>query len=101
MTAPRDITDLYLAPLALELDDRLEQLAGLSVDDLLFKVALDTGREPRTNDEHREGLLRVITDGLDLHGWTVRLTPRGVRLEHGDHFLVLGVGRAVLDFIGQ
>ena len=50
---PHDVTDLYLAPVALDLDTELGSLAGKSEHALLVYVALHTDREPSTIEERR------------------------------------------------
>ena len=66
---PHDVTDLYLAPVVLAVDARIEQLGQLDKD----------------------GLLRTVTHLVDCHGWESSWDPRGLRLTHDAHTFVLGI----------
>ena len=39
-TRPHDVTDLYLAPVALAVDARIEELGQLDKDELVYEVAV-------------------------------------------------------------
>ncbi|MCW2817046.1 MAG: hypothetical protein JWN84_4501 [Nocardioides sp.] len=94
-TKPHDVTDLYLAPIALELDRRLERLSGRTPHEIGVEVVVSTDREPRDAEERADLLLASLTHLLPMHGWDAGWTPRGVRLEHRGHALVLGVPPSV------
>jgi len=99
-TAPRDITDLYLAPVALELDRRLQKLSGLSNRRLDTEVALATDRQPANERDRRLLMLETLTHLLADHGWDASWHPRGLRVAHDHHALVLGVPDSVREYIG-
>lgn len=90
-TRPHDPTDLMLAPVALAIDNRLQELAGLSHTELSKRIACETNSDPRTS----EGAERAILDDLayltPTHGWVLAWDVRGIRLQHREHTLVLGV----------
>lgn len=88
---PRDIGDLYLAPVALALQARIDELADLSDKDLSWRVALESDEPDWTADTRRTALLRTVAHLLDLHGWELTWEERGIRAAHGGHALVLGV----------
>ena len=88
---PRDLTDLYLSPVALQLDRRLEEFSRLSSDELSSTVALSTDREPRDAASRSALALKALTHLLPLHGWGVTWDARGLRVSHDEHELVLGV----------
>jgi hypothetical protein len=88
---PHDIADLYLAPVALDIEHRLEELSGLSAEEVRYRVILGTDREPRSAKEREDVLLETLTSGLDLHGWQVSRHPRGLLLSHDAYSLVLGL----------
>lgn len=99
-TLPHDVTDLYLAPVALELDRRLDALTGMSLDQVVLWIAVETDREAMSPDERPVLALRALEHLLDTHGWDLRLDHRGLRLLHNGHSLVLGIPdslRAYLD----
>ncbi|TFD79149.1 hypothetical protein [Cryobacterium fucosi] len=96
---PHDLADLYLAPVALEVDRRLEEMADLSADDVRYRVILSTDREPGTAEEREESLLEALTRGIDLHGWQVSRHPRGLSLSHDAYGLVLGIPANLVSYL--
>ena len=88
---PRDTTDLALGPVALRLDEELRLLDGLTPEELIQRLLLETGWTPRTAEQRRTAVLARLTRFVDLHGWRVDLDDRGVRLEHGNHSVTLGL----------
>jgi hypothetical protein len=90
-TVPHDITDLYLAPVVLTVDARIEELGQLDKDRLAYEVALESDSPGFTTGMRQEALIRAITHLTDCHGWEFRWDPRGLRLTHGAHTFVLGV----------
>ena len=91
MTRPHDITDLYLAPVALGIDAEITALDHLTHDQLLTHIALVTNREPRSLDERRALFVDAVTRHVELHGWVATWDPRGLRLTNDEHTLVLGL----------
>ena len=91
MARPHDVVDLLLAPVALAIDARLEQLGQLTPAELEFEVALEGDRPQRTRELREDGLLATITHTVDPHGWSCSWDPRGLRLTHGQHAFVLGL----------
>jgi hypothetical protein len=98
---PHDLTDLYLAPVALELDRRLAALSGRSREELNVEVAIATDREPWDAESRRALLLQALVHVVPLHGWQVSWANRGLRLNHGEHELALGVPDSVRVYIGR
>lgn len=96
---PHDATDLYLAPVTLAVDARLEELAVLSPDELAAEISLTTNLDPRGALERERAVVTTATHPLDLHGWQASLSPRGIRLSHGDHSLVLGLPSNVWEYL--
>ena len=88
---PHDVTDLYLAPVVLALDARIEELAALSVDELTAEVALTSNTADWTEELRSQGLLHSLSYLLDLHDWHLAWDPRGLRVTHAGRALVLGV----------
>ena len=101
MAVPHDITDLYLAPVALGIDDEIQRLDQLSEEKLLLHVVLVTDREPRTLAERRSYFIDAVTRYHDLHGWVVSWDPRGLRVSHDEHTLVLGLPPNVSAFLAE
>ena len=98
---PRDYADLFLAPVALQVDQRLEDFAALDRDDLHKRVVLETDSEARNRAQRARDLVSSVTYLLDLHGWTAGWDDRGIRLSHGNHTLVLGVSRTLTAYVEE
>lgn len=89
--APHDLVDLRLAPVALSVDEVLERFGRLGRDELHERVVLETDSEAPTRRRREQDVVTSVTHGLDTRGWVADWDPRGVRLRHGEHTLVLGV----------
>jgi hypothetical protein len=88
---PRDLADLYLAPVILAVDERIEELSRLGPDELAFQIALEGDHPEWTAGLREAGLLQAIERGVETHDWELSLDRRGIRMTHGQHTLVLGV----------
>jgi hypothetical protein len=88
---PHDVTDLYLSPVVLAVDARIEELGHLSKDQLGYEVALESDSPDFTRRMREEALIRTLTHLIDRHGWDFSWDPRGLRLSHHAHTLVLGI----------
>ena len=102
MTAPRaphDITDLYLAPVVLAVDRRIEELGALDPEALAAQVALKSDKADWTRDMRKSALLSATTHLIELHHWEASWAARGLRLAHGPNALVLGVPASFQAFI--
>ena len=88
---PHDVPDLYLAPVALAIDARIEELGRLDLDELRSAVALASDQDERTQEMRELALLDAIGHLTELHGWALSWDPRGIRLTHEAHTFVLGV----------
>lgn len=98
---PHDLTDLYLSPVALQLDHRLRELEGLSETELEVRVAVATDRDPRLGQDRSHLALEMLTHALEMHGWEASWASRGLRLRHADHELVLGLPDSLRAFIAR
>jgi hypothetical protein len=90
-TRPRDITDLYLAPVVLAVDARIEELGRLDKKGLTYEVALESDSPDFTRQMREEGLIRTVTHMVDTHEWEFAWDTRGLRLTHDTHTFVLGI----------
>ena len=88
---PHDFADLYLAPVALELDARISELGTLTDEKLALQVAVESDVPDWSVDLRQDGLLRTVGHFIDLHGWSLSWDGRGIRLSHGKRSLVFGV----------
>jgi hypothetical protein len=96
---PHDMVDLRLAPVALQVDARLEELGRLSPEALSLRVAIESNREGRTAQQRARDLVASVSHLLDLGGWEPSWDPRGLRLRHREHTLVLGVPATLRDYV--
>jgi hypothetical protein len=96
---PHDITDLYLAPVALAVDARIEELGHLDKDGLAYEVALETDSPDFTRQIREDALIRTVTHLIDGHDWEFSWDPRGLRLSHDAHTLVLGIPAVFLEYL--
>ena len=98
---PHDITDLYLSPVVLAVDARIEELGHLSKDQLDYEVALESDSPDFTRQMREDGLISTVTHLIDLHGWEFSWDPRGLRLSHDAHTLVLGIPAVFVEYIEE
>src|SRR5665213_3030538 len=88
---PHDVTDLYLAPVLLGVDARIEEYSRLTADELSYQIALEGDVADWTRELREAGLLRAVSRFVDTHDWELSMDKRGIRLTHGEHTLVLGI----------
>jgi hypothetical protein len=88
---PHDIADLYLAPVLLGIDARIEEYSRLDADELAFQIALEGDRADWTLEFREAGLLQAVSRFVETHDWELSMDSRGIRLTHGEHTVVLGI----------
>jgi hypothetical protein len=93
------MTDLYLASVVLAVDARIEELGQLDAADLAAEVGLASDRADRDANQRAKALVEAVQHLIDCHHWTLSWDPRGIRLAHADHHLVLGVPETFRDFV--
>ena len=98
---PHDATDLYLAPVVLAVDARIEELGRLDREELAYQVALEGDLPEFTRELREDGLIRAISRAAGTHHWALSWDPRGLRLTHDTHTCVLGVPAVFLDYLGH
>jgi hypothetical protein len=98
-TRPHDVTDLYLAPVALAVDARIEALGRLDSEQVTYEVALESDTPDFTRSMREEALIRTITHVIDCHDWAFSWDPRGLRLTHDAHTLVLGLPEVLVEYV--
>ena len=99
--APHDISDLYLAPTLLALDARIDELGGLSADDLAFTVAVSSDTADWTPEMRSDALLRTLGHLINRHGWELDIVGRGLRISHAGRSVVLGLPPSLWEFVGR
>jgi len=98
---PHDVTDLYLAPVLLAVDARIEELGKLDKDGLAYQVALASDSPDLTRHMREEALIRTITHLIDTQHWEFNWAPRGLRMTHDAHTFVLGIPAVFLHYLGD
>ncbi len=98
-TRPRDVADLYLAPVLLAVDARIGELGKLDKDGLAYETALESDSAGVTRHMREAALIRTVTHLVDPHHWEFSWDPRGLRLTHGAHTFVLGVPAVFLEYL--
>jgi hypothetical protein len=98
-TRPRDTTDLYLAPVVLAVDARIEELGRLDKDGLAYEIQLESDSPDFTRPIRERALISTVTHLVDCDGWELSWDPRGLRMTHAAHTLVLGVPAAFLEHL--
>jgi len=88
---PHDVSDLYLAPVLLGIDARIEKYSELDADALAHEIALEGDHGDWTREVREAGLLQAVSRFVETHDWELSLDSRGIRLTHGTHTLVLGI----------
>lgn len=100
-TIPRDYSDLFLAPVALNVEERLAELTTLDRNALHRRIAVDTDREAPDRETRTEDVVSSVTRLLDMHGWEAEWDERGIRLSSGGRSFVLGVPRNVAAYVDE
>ena len=98
-TVPHDLDDLLLAPVALQVEDRLVELGALGRDELPSRLALDSDLPGWDVERRTQQVLVSVRRDLELHGWELSWDPRGIRLRHGVHALLLGLPASLVDYV--
>jgi hypothetical protein len=98
-TRPHDAADLYLAPVLLAVDARIEELGRLDKAGLAYEVALESDSPGITRHMREQALIRTVTYLIDRHHWEFSWDTRGLRLTHDAHTFVLGVPAVFLGYL--
>jgi hypothetical protein len=96
---PHDIPDLFLAPVALEVDARIAELSALNEEKLALQIAVESDLPSWSVELRKDGVLRALSHIVDLHGWVLSWDERGVRLSHDEHSVVLGLPANVKAYV--
>jgi hypothetical protein len=96
---PRDAADLLLAPVALQVDAKVQELSRMNPEQLAYHLAMEVDRDPRTEKQRGKDIVDAAVKLIDMNGWEASWDVRGVRLTHGRHSLVIGVGADVATYV--
>jgi hypothetical protein len=83
----------------LAVDARIEELAHLDKDGLAYEVAVESDLPDLTRRFREDALIRAVTHLTDRHDWEFSWDPRGLRLTHDEHSLVLGIPAVFLEYL--
>ena len=98
-TLPHDISDLHLAPVVLAVNARIDELSKLTLDELSKHIATVNDRPGRIQELREFALIFTLGHDIDLHEWELSWHPRGIRMAHRDHHLVLGAPPSFADYL--
>lgn len=98
---PHDPVDRALAPVALALDERLEELGSLSRDSLDFHIVVESGGDTPTREMRARGLLASAVYLIDLRGWNASWSEPGLQMSHGEHRLALGLPQSLHGYLAE
>lgn len=99
---PHSVADLALAPVIIGLEDNLARLRDSG--DLESELAADLGDDESLypDEADRVGrILKAATRNVNLHGWSVKLTPdmQGLAVSHGQHRISIMFGKQLANYI--
>jgi len=90
---PKTPTDLTLAPVAAEIDLNLQGLRDEDVESIADAVAFTLNSSPaESRDGRAKQILELAIRGVDLHGWTVRISEDATRVQLTGGSVRLDVG---------
>ena len=104
MPHPKSATDLFLAPVAVEIDRNLQRLRDLSPAQIAVELELELDRpeSPDADRGEREArILQAATRNVTLHDWEAAVSPDGarVRLQGGSVTLDLGLSASIMRYV--
>ena len=104
MTHPRSATDLFLAPVAVEIDRNLQRIRDLSPSEIAAELDLELDRpESRSasQDERKARVLQLALRNVSLHEWNAAISDDGARvhLHGGSVSLDLGLIASIMRYV--
>ena len=97
--APRDRSDIYLAPVALAADARLEELGRLPFGEMITIVEGVADYPVIYRTLREAALIDAVRAAIPCHGWAFSVEPRGLRLTHREHSVVLGLPASLTAYL--
>lgn len=86
-------------PVAIELDQLIEELGALPRHQLMVRIASVTDHDATTPERRRDLLLDLFARTVELRGAKLTWTDRGLGLKRGGLRVVLGVSADLGDFL--
>lgn len=99
---PHSAADLALAPILISIERNLARLRGSN--DLEYALALELNDDDswyHAPAGRAERVRQAAVRGIDLHGWSVRLTEdwQGLAVTHGEYTVSLMLGGQLPDYV--
>ncbi|TAM87097.1 MAG: hypothetical protein EPN43_09695 [Jatrophihabitans sp.] len=101
MIIPRDMADLYLAPVVLSLEEQLRELGRLEPEELASRLALESGLPDWTRSWRERTLTDTLRHGTRLHGWELSVEGSGLRVENRRHSVVIALPETVRAYLSR
>jgi len=104
MTHPKSSTDLFLAPVAVQIDGNLQRIRDLTPGQIRAELDLELDRpEGPSADraERQERILQAALRNVNLHEWSAVISDDGVRLrlDGGSVSIELGLSASIIDYV--
>jgi hypothetical protein len=104
VTHPKSTTDLFLAPVAVEIDRNLQRLRDLSPAEIAAELDLELDRPESSSagrEERTTRVLQVALRNVNLHEWEGTISDDGARLhlEGGSVSIDLGLSASIMQYL--
>lgn len=104
MTHPKSAADLFLAPVAVEIDRNLERFRDLDPVQIAAELDLELDRpeSPTADRSEREArILQAALRNVNLHDWKAAVSSDGARvhLDGGTVTLDLGLSASIMRYV--
>jgi hypothetical protein len=104
VTHPKSTTDLFLAPVAVEIDRNLQRLRDLSPAEIAAELDLELDRPESSaagREERTTRVLQVALRNVNLHEWEGTISDDGARLhlEGGSVSIDLGLSASIMRYL--
>jgi hypothetical protein len=104
MTHPKSAIDLFLAPVAVEIDRNLQRFRDLDPAQIASELDLELDRPegPAAGRDERQGrILQAALRNVNLHEWNAAISDDGARLRlHGGSVtLDLGLSASIMRYL--
>ncbi len=101
---PKSATDLFLAPVAVEIDRNLQRFRDLEPAQIAAELDLELDRpESPTADRNERGarILQAALRNVNLHDWNAAVSDDGARvhLDGGSVTLDLGLSASIMRYV--
>jgi hypothetical protein len=104
MPHPKSATDLFLAPVAVEIDQNLQRIRDLNPAEIRTELDLELDRPESPSADRGERQARILQAALrnvNLHEWSAAISDDGLRLrlDGGSVSLDLGLSASIVRYV--